>query len=67
MSDRLFAHIAEHIEPITGPMPDDVKARYAAGHEANIIEHECNGMSFEEAEQKSFDDMTQAVIALFGP
>lgn len=66
MSDRLFAHIAEQIEPITGPMPDDVKTRYAAMHEAHIIEHESNGMSFEEAEEKSLGQITHATLILFG-
>lgn len=67
MSDRLNAVIAERIEPITGPMPEHIRTAYAGMHEAHIIEHQSNGMSFEEAEQKSFDDITQAVIALFGP
>ena len=61
---RLNSHIADHIEHFWGPMPDHVKAGYATMHEANVVEHQFNGMSFEDAEQSSLDSITQAAKAL---
>ncbi len=62
---RLNSHLANHIEPLTGPMPDHVKAGYASMHDANIVEHQFNGMNFEDAERTSLDDITQAAKELW--
>ena len=62
---RLNSHLANHIDPLTEPMADHVKALLARMHDANIVEHQFNGMNFEDAERTSLDYITQAAKELW--